>query len=127
MHFIFLLLSSKISEDLLSLTHLLLLPDHHENVFLTFLPSCKCLLYWKCLPAQTPPFTSFQVHCSFNFKTQWGKLQWSGSLAGATDRITAFCLCIVGDEWGQSSGQNLEMQSEIGLQIYYGLSSLEVV
>lgn len=66
-------------------------------------------------------------HCSFNFKTQWGKLQWSDSLAGATDRITAFCLCIVGDEWGQSSGQNLEMQSEIGLQIYYGLSSLEVV
>lgn len=67
-------------------------------------------------------------HCSFSFKTQWGKLQWSGSLAGATARITAFCLCIVsGDEWGQSSGQNLEMQSEIGLQICYGLSSLEVV
>lgn len=55
-------------------------------------------------------------HCSFNFKTQWGKLQWSGSLAGATDRITAFCLCIVGDEWGQSCLEEIQKHTGIALE-----------
>lgn len=40
-------------------------------------------------------------HCSFNLKRQWGNSLWRGSLEGATARITAFCLCIAGDEWGQ--------------------------
>lgn len=100
--FIFLLLSCKISEDLLCLTHLFLLPDHQENVFLTSLPSCKTFYIRNVCQCHTILYQlSGAEHCSFNLKTQWGKPLWSGSLEGATARITAFCLCIAGDKWGQ--------------------------
>lgn len=54
-------------------------------------------------------------HPSFNIKTQLGEFPWSGSMAGATAAPTAFCLYIAGDVWGQSSGKNLEVHSEIVL------------
>lgn len=62
-------------------------------------------------------------HCSFNLKTQWGKPLWSGSLEGATARITAFASVLLEMNGVRTKPGN----AEIDLQICYGLSSLEVV
>lgn len=77
------------SQKIFYLTHLLLLPDHQENAFLTSLPSCKCLLYWKCLPAPSLPFTSFQVlsiapsALKHNGENSSGVVPWQELLLGS--------------------------------------------
>lgn len=120
MHFILILLSSKNSEHV-SHTHFLLLLDLQENAFLSsslLFPAATVFCIGNVFQYHHHPSPAFRclsippLALKHNWESSCVVIPWEELLLGPTP---TFCLSVAGDMWGQSSGRNLKIHSEIVL------------